>query len=55
MLGQFSEANVDLGKAQNLDFDDQIYDWLPDIKKHAVAMNEHVRKYVIRSLPCAGL
>jgi hypothetical protein len=47
MLWQFSEANVDLGKAQALDFDDQIYDWLPDIKKRAAEMDEHTRKYAI--------
>ena len=46
MLGNWSVAYKDLTKAQQLDFDDeQIFDWMPEVKKNGIAQQEHERTY----------
>eukprot|EP00039_Didymoeca_costata_P031456 m.34849 g.34849 ORF g.34849 m.34849 type:complete len:436 (-) comp8789_c1_seq1:805-2112(-) len=47
MLGQWQEAYQDLCKAQNIDFDDNIAETLPEIKANANKIKEHKRKYEI--------
>jgi len=45
MLGNWVAAYEDLSKAQSIDFDDETFDWLPEIKKNATKLKEDARTY----------
>ena len=45
MLGNWVGAYEDLSKAQSIDFDDETFDWLPEIKKNANQLKDDTRVY----------